>query len=132
MNKLQRSRKNRVFSGVCGGIGEYFNIDPTMVRLIWVLVSLPSFGTAFIVYLACSLIIPEDDGVYNYDDYDDNKKIRHNTPLFIGAGLIIWGGYLLARMLFPWFNLRFLNLWRYWPVLLIVLGVYILFNQRDK
>lgn len=133
MNKLQRSKSNRVFAGVCGGVGEYFNIDPTIVRIAWVLLGLPSFGTAFVVYLICSFIIPEDDGIIYSDDYNDrNEKLRNNAPLFIGLGLIIWGGFLLARIIFPWFTLKLVNLWRFWPVLLILLGIYILINQKDR
>jgi len=35
--KLLRSTKNRMVAGVCGGIGEYFNVDPTVIRLVWVI-----------------------------------------------------------------------------------------------
>ena len=38
MKRLYRSKKNRIIAGVCGGIAEYFNIDPTIVRLLWLLV----------------------------------------------------------------------------------------------
>lgn len=56
--KLYRSRRNRVFAGVCGGIGEYFNIDPTLVRLITVLLFF-TFISVF-VYFVAWLIIPEN------------------------------------------------------------------------
>lgn len=133
MNKLQRSKSNRIFAGVCGGVGEYFNIDPTIVRIVWVLLGLPSFGTAFVVYLICSFIIPEDDGyIYSDDYYERNEKLRNNTPLFLGLGLIIWGAFLLTKIIFPWFTLKLVNIWRFWPALLILLGIYILVNQRDR
>jgi len=134
LGKLRRSINDRVFSGVCGGIGEYFNIDPTIVRIVWVLLSLRSFGTSLIIYLVCSFIIPEDDGVIYSEDYDSEKyeKIKRNTPILIGLGLIIWGAISLANIIFPWFHLRIRNLWSYWPILLIVLGLYIIFNQRDR
>lgn len=45
MKRLYRSNSNKMIAGVCGGIGEYFNIDPTLIRLAWVLVSIP---TAFL------------------------------------------------------------------------------------
>ena len=108
MGKLRRSINDRVFSGVCGGIGEYFNIDPTIVRIVWVLLSLRSFGTSLIIYLVCSFIIPEDDGVIYSEDYDSEKyeKIKRNTPILIGLGLIIWGAISLANIIFPWFHLR--------------------------
>ncbi|HEY8362065.1 MAG TPA: PspC domain-containing protein [Tissierellaceae bacterium] len=132
MGKLRRSTKDRIFAGVCGGIGEYFNIDPTVVRIIWVLLSLQSFGASLLIYIICSFIIPEDDGVIYDDDYDKYEKIRKNTPIFIGLALIIWGSISLANKIFPWFNIRLRNLWNYWPVLLIILGFYIIFNQRDR
>ena len=58
MNKrLYRSVSNRMLSGVCGGIGEYFDIDPTLVRLAWVI--LTCFGGAGIwAYIIAAIIIP--------------------------------------------------------------------------
>lgn len=133
MNKLQRSNTNRMVSGVCGGIGEYFNIDPTIVRIIYIFLAFNYFSTALIIYLVCSFVIPEDDGIIDSDDYhEQNDKIRRNTPIFIGGGLIIWGAFLLAKFLFPWFNLKLMQLWKLWPVLLILLGLYILYNSKSK
>ena len=54
--KLYRSRKNRMLCGVCGGIGEYLNIDPTLVRLLAVL--LGCSGTGILVYIIAAIIIP--------------------------------------------------------------------------
>ena len=62
MKKLMRSRKNKMIAGVCGGIAEYFNMDPTLVRIIYVLVSI--FSIAFpgiLVYIILWLIIPESE-----------------------------------------------------------------------
>lgn len=58
--RLYRSRGNRMFCGVCAGVGEYFYIDPTLVRLGMVLASVISFGTAILVYFAAAVIIPEE------------------------------------------------------------------------
>lgn len=49
--KLVRSKSNRTICGVCGGIGEYLHVDPTLVRLIWLLCSLGSCGTGLIITL---------------------------------------------------------------------------------
>ena len=59
MNKLYRSKKNRIIAGVCGGLGEYFKIDPTVVRLLWVLFSL-SGGAGVLAYIIAWIIIPEE------------------------------------------------------------------------
>ncbi len=60
MNKLYRSKKNRIIAGVCGGIGEYFKIDPTLVRLLWLLVSVMSVGAGLVAYIIAWIIIPEE------------------------------------------------------------------------
>ena len=57
--KLFRSRKNRMIAGVCGGIGEYLEIDPTVIRLIWVLLVFLSFGAAILAYIVAWIIVPE-------------------------------------------------------------------------
>lgn len=53
--RLTRSRTNRVITGLCGGIGEYLNVDPVIIRLLWLL--LP--GPNLFAYLVGSLIVPE-------------------------------------------------------------------------
>jgi len=56
--KLYRSKKNRVIGGVCGGIAEYVNADPTLIRLIWVLATL-LWGAGLFAYIIAWIIIPE-------------------------------------------------------------------------
>ena len=55
--KLFKSRTNRVICGVCGGIGEYFNVDPTIIRLLAVLLGCTTTG--IIIYLVAAVIMPE-------------------------------------------------------------------------
>ena len=57
MKKLLRS-DNRKLCGVCGGIAEYFNVDPTVVRLATAALTLFSFGAGIFLYLVAALIIP--------------------------------------------------------------------------
>ena len=60
MNKrLYRSVSNRMLSGVCGGIGEYFDIDPTLVRLAWIIFCLAG-GSGVLGYIIAALVMPED------------------------------------------------------------------------
>lgn len=61
--RIMRSRTNRMLCGVCGGIGEYLNMDPTLVRLIWALCSLASVGMGLLLYFVAAVVIPEDDGI---------------------------------------------------------------------
>lgn len=58
MKKLTKSG-NRMICGVCGGIGEYLGIDPTVIRLIWVIFSIASLGTGILAYIIAALIMPE-------------------------------------------------------------------------
>jgi phage shock protein C len=59
--KLYRSRENRMIGGVCGGLGEYFDIDPTLVRLLFIVgafLGIP--GALVLVYLAMLIIVPQE------------------------------------------------------------------------
>jgi len=56
--KLLRS-KNRMIAGVCAGIAEYFDIDPTVIRLVWVILIFLSLGSAILAYIIAWIIIPE-------------------------------------------------------------------------
>ena len=58
VKKLYRSKKNRIIGGVCGGMGDYFDIDPTIIRIIWAL-AVFGFGAGLLVYLVAWIIIPE-------------------------------------------------------------------------
>ena len=58
--KLYRSRNNRMLCGVCGGLGEFFGIDPTIVRLLVAILSFSSFGTGVLVYFIAAFVIPEE------------------------------------------------------------------------
>jgi phage shock protein C len=59
MKRLYRSRKDRIVGGVCGGLGEHIDVDPSIIRLVWVIVTLVSLGIGIIVYLIAWIIIPE-------------------------------------------------------------------------
>lgn len=55
--KLYRSKSQRMICGVCGGVAEYFNIDPTLIRLAWALFGLT--GSGILVYFIAAIIIPD-------------------------------------------------------------------------
>lgn len=56
--RLCKSRTNRVICGVCGGLGEYLNVDPTIIRLLAVLLGCTTTG--IVIYLAAAVIMPEE------------------------------------------------------------------------
>lgn len=81
--RLYRSNKNKVICGVCGGIGEYFNVDPVMIRLIWALLMFLSpwrhlfhmfwgsslIGGSIVIYFIAAVIIPKaPNGNDGHDD----------------------------------------------------------------
>jgi phage shock protein C len=61
MKRLYRSKKERMLGGVCAGLGEHFDIDPTVIRLIWAAVTVLSFGTGIVVYILAWILIPEEE-----------------------------------------------------------------------
>mgnify|MGYP001075031472 CR=1 FL=1 len=58
--KLYRSRSNRMIAGVCAGLGDFFSIDPTVVRLVFVLGVIFGFGTLGFIYLVMMFVVPEE------------------------------------------------------------------------
>ncbi len=57
--KLYKVRQGRMLAGVCGGIGQYFNVDPTLIRLAWVVVSCLG-GAGVLAYIIAACVIPEE------------------------------------------------------------------------
>ena len=58
--KLKRSSTDKKLCGVCGGLGEYFSIDPTIVRILFVLLACCGFGSGILAYLAMALVMPTE------------------------------------------------------------------------
>jgi phage shock protein C len=59
-NRLYRSRSERMIAGVAGGVANYLDVDPTIVRILWVLVFLATGPLAVLAYLLCGIIIPRE------------------------------------------------------------------------
>jgi phage shock protein C len=149
--KLYRSRTNRVIAGVCGGLGEYFDIDPIIFRIIFIIL-LVSGGAGFLVYLVLMIAIPEEPlpgqataASYRAKDFANDvrqgadniaKEIRHNAQdgrwlsdrrNVVGVIIVIAGALFLLNQLLPFSFLR----WNFvWPVILILVGVMIISKQR--
>lgn len=126
---LYRSNRNKMICGVCGGIGEYFNIDPTVVRLVWVLISL-TYGIGILAYIIAIIVIPAENTAY-----DDVIDYRRSEPVFsaekgklvLGIGLIFLGFFILTKDYFGWFYKKF-----FWPLLLIAAGIILVVKNREK
>ena len=136
-NPLYRSKQERILAGICGGVAEYFNIDVTLVRIIWV-ISIFMNGLGVIAYLATLIIVPENPN--QEPIVKKEKKKNSDTTVFIIGGIIIAIGLLMLvsthRYDFP-FLWRFDWNWMFgwnllWPVLLILIGVLWILNTMRK
>lgn len=71
--KLTKSRTNKVLTGTLAGIAEYFGIDPTILRVIYVVIVLGGFGSPVLLYFILWLVIPKAPVSYNTRDYGANE-----------------------------------------------------------
>ncbi len=137
-NKLHRSSNNSMLFGVAGGLAEYFDIEPTVVRVAWALLAFASVGMALIAYFVLAFIMPKEES----DSTDPWQIIRENLDDFThGAaniGLISRRRSLLAVLLIGigvvllLSNLGVLWWWKWevlWPLVLVGIGVVILVGR---
>ena len=66
--RLYRSRMQRKIFGVCGGLGEYFNLDPTLIRIVFVASAFASFGVVILAYVLFAIILPEEPFIFQPDN----------------------------------------------------------------
>lgn len=71
--KLYRSTKNKILGGVCGGLGEYFDIDPSLVRLLWLVVVFMG-GSGVLIYIILWIILPEGENSSKEVKNDKEKR----------------------------------------------------------
>ena len=65
VSKLYRSRTERKMFGVCGGLGMHFGIDPTIVRVLFVISAFASFGLTIFAYILMAIVVPDEPLVFN-------------------------------------------------------------------
>ena len=149
--KLYRSRSQIMIGGVCGGLSEYFDVDVTIFRLVWVLFFFFG-GAGFLAYLVAWIIIPQEPSGYQEekkteflaDPEEDSfrgpeegnpsslteaeeKALRDRNKL-LGLVFILVGIYFFASQFLP-----VVRLGRYWPVLLILMGlVFLVQGGRNR
>jgi len=71
--KLYKSRTDVKLDGVCGGIAKYIGLDPTIVRLIWIIFTFLG-GSGIIAYIICAVLIPREPEVIDYTDRDEREN----------------------------------------------------------
>lgn len=131
-DRLYRSTTDKVIGGVCGGLGKYLNLDPVIVRVLFVLLAVFG-GSGVLVYIILWIVIPEQK--YNFGTKVGEEKIditdipdrdadpvvssrKRNSSLVAGIALIAFGLLFLLDRLIPMYNL-----WDFWPLLLVAAGV---------
>jgi phage shock protein C len=132
MNKLYRSSTDRVFAGVCGGIGEYLNLDSSIIRILWAL-SVLVLGFGVLLYIISAIVIPLEPqtSVQKKRTSPTPSPASAIFPFLIGLFLILAGisalGHNLDLHIFHWHQLRNF-LWIIFPALFIVLGLALIFR----
>jgi len=75
--RLYRSKTDRKLAGVCGGVAEYFNIDPTIVRVIWALLAF-FYGTSILLYIIMAFVVPEKPDAPDIIDVESDVREPRN------------------------------------------------------
>lgn len=148
LKHLKRSETDKILFGVCGGLGEYFELDSTVFRIIFVLLTLFG-GLGLVLYIILALLVPASSET-NRDVVQEMRQgaetfrqavtpaaeqATHSTPREssgphrLGLALIVIG------ILFLLSNFGFfagLNLSRLWPILLVLLGLVVLARSSER
>jgi len=131
--RLYRSKDDHIVSGVFGGLADYLNVDPVILRIIGVVLFLAKPGEFIIFYIIASIIIPEredgnTDSVEKKEERDDRKmtalrekKSEDDGSFLFGVALVVLGIVFILHKFFSWFTFDYV-----WPFALIGVGVYII------
>lgn len=125
--KLHRQHDDRVIAGVCGGLGNYFNIDPVIFRILFILLIF-SHGIGLLIYLLLWVIVPEEVETKLKNNKNNlnknNKKNGDNKKYILGTFLVLIGiGALIFKFLSISLSFEFI-----WPIIFIFVGWYLIFK----
>ncbi len=130
--RLYRSKVDRLIAGVCGGIAEYFVLDATLVRILWlIIVFFTGFWLGVLLYLI-ALVVMKDNPNQSFAD-----RKPQSAALYLGIGFILlgllflsnrWDWYYFRPFHFHVFKPWFFHWDRFWPIILILLGVFYLIH----
>lgn len=129
--RLYRSTKDRMVAGVCGGLGEFFDMDPVIWRILF-LAGLFAGGAAAVIYIIMAVIVPEEGGATNEAVDAAAAKVKDvvrqtDRNWLIGLVLLALGVVFLLENILPAFSLHLV-----WPIILIAAGLGVLLNGFDS
>ncbi len=143
LKRLTRSRTNRMVAGVCGGLGEYFSLDPILFRILFIALIFAG-GSGILIYIVLIFVIPEEgkagkvtvEGVVQEVQEGVQKtaqEVKENPRWFdnrrnLVAGLIILVG--TVAFLNQFVSFRWLSWGHLWPVVIIAIGVLLMVKRR--
>lgn len=130
-NRLYRSQSNKVFAGVCGGLGEYLGLDPTLVRVLWIVLSFLPFVPGLVLYIVAIFLIPVNPHQSAAPQGAHPSGMTGSSLL--GFGLVVLGTLWLMD------NLDIISIrwwwghaWRYTIPALIILSGLALILKSDR
>ncbi len=124
--QLMRSNENKILAGVCSGIAEYFEIDPVIVRIIWMLSIFTGIGV--IAYIICWIIMPERKyrSIGSHSELSSEPVVdKEKSRTILGITLIVVGLLFMMDKFFKWFDMDIII-----PVGIIAIGIFVLFRAR--
>ncbi len=132
MKHLYRSRANKVLGGVCGGLGHYFNIDPVLIRLVWLLLIFFG-GIGLVLYLIGWIIIPAEPEAESAEEGAGAEAGLGKGRFWWGLalvlrGVVLWGGHQFRPFYWPPIPGVRLQSRDFVPVALLLVGVYLLYT----
>lgn len=122
--RIYKSSRDKVLAGVCGGVAEYFNIDPVIVRLIWVLATLV-YGAGLFIYIIAAIIMPQDTSERGVSTYKEEHYDSEKGKKMLGIAFIGFGALFISRRYFYWVDNEMLV-----AVAFICVGVFLFLKSR--
>lgn len=124
--RLRRSPDDKVVGGVCGGLAEYFGLDPVWFRVAFVALVLAGAGSGVVLYLIAWIAIPERTADDPAPTVGDNASPQ--GTIVVGVALIAVGVISLVNVAIPWVDRLF------WPGVIVAIGVGLLWGggRRDN
>jgi phage shock protein C len=152
--RLYRSRTDTILGGVAAGLASYLNTDPALVRIAWAILVPLTGGAALIAYIVGWIVVPEEPrgmpmaapsasaeplepadpsapatAVDAGTSWTETEPVRADgrAGMVVGIGLVLIGLWFLVREYLPEFNWNLV-----WPVVIVVIGLFLLFNASRK